>query len=431
MKALKKTVSLKVFSISLILCSLLVGSLVYLATAQSGSISTPFISPGPWPGAPGFTVWCEGTEYYAKNRNGYIAYSGIDASTVVQAAINAAPNSKILLLHSMEGAILNTGLISASGSDLIIEGESPGNYTNALLFNGTGACFSLYTAGKAMLLSHLIIEPGKNGLCAIDMATACHSIVKDVTLFGSASYYWDCGVWMSNTKRYNGTAFTSSDNSFDNDLEDVRMRATPFHVESLPNNPLIMNGGGTFNNHFQNCWFTARQQTGTDKGAYLNGSLVQLNTFTACVISGTTALHITDSNENDFIGCDIEATFGQVLRIETGRDNHFWGGFLTQPTTFNMTLGTGARNTIRGATMGDTTVGWGRSENVGSHAIGAGSNTSCTFNHGLAFTPIFVVCSFAATGYGSYKWSASYTQITVTIQTSVATTVYWSAQCTP
>jgi len=65
---------------------LLIGSLIVYAATPS---STFYISSGVYPGAPGFTVWKEGANYFAKDANGQIQFSGTNASQVIN---NAASN---------------------------------------------------------------------------------------------------------------------------------------------------------------------------------------------------------------------------------------------------------------------------------------------------------------------------------------------------
>lgn len=67
--------------------------------------------------------------------------------------------------------------------------------------------------------------------------------------------------------------------------------------------------------------------------------------------------------------------------------------------------------------------------NSGTATISSG--TSVTFDHGLAGTPTLVLCSFNNTGYGDWKWSATSTQITITVTNSGTYEVYWYAEYKP
>jgi len=48
------------------------------------STITPTISGGIFPGAPNFTVWNEGSNYFAKNDSGVIVYSGTNFTATWQ-----------------------------------------------------------------------------------------------------------------------------------------------------------------------------------------------------------------------------------------------------------------------------------------------------------------------------------------------------------
>lgn len=72
--------------------------------------------------------------------------------------------------------------------------------------------------------------------------------------------------------------------------------------------------------------------------------------------------------------------------------------------------------------------GW-TTENSGSATISA--STSVTFDHGLVGTPTFVSASFNSTAVDGWKWTATSTQITITVTPSGTYTVYWTAEYKP
>jgi hypothetical protein len=76
----KRKLFLAIVSIALI-CSLASGSIMYVV-AQGGS--TPItISSGIYPGAPTYTIYTDGTTYYAKNAYGVVSYYSTDAATTI------------------------------------------------------------------------------------------------------------------------------------------------------------------------------------------------------------------------------------------------------------------------------------------------------------------------------------------------------------
>jgi parallel beta-helix repeat protein len=72
--------------------ALLVIASFYAGYTIASSSNTFTISSGVYPGAVSYTVWRDGDYYYAKNAYGAIEFSGTDASTVIQSAINALTN---------------------------------------------------------------------------------------------------------------------------------------------------------------------------------------------------------------------------------------------------------------------------------------------------------------------------------------------------
>ena len=88
-----KTPKKNVIIVSAFLISILIAYLfgVY-ATSPS---TTPTFSTGPYPGAPTYTIYTDGSWYYAKNAYGAINYSGTDASQVVQNVFDNHP-AKVL-----------------------------------------------------------------------------------------------------------------------------------------------------------------------------------------------------------------------------------------------------------------------------------------------------------------------------------------------
>jgi parallel beta-helix repeat protein len=114
----EKQVSLK-WAIALVLIACLVSSsIVYYAIAVSPS-SAFTISGGVYPGAPSYTIWREGSYYFAKDANGEIDYSGTTAATVIQNAFNQNGSSYFFKAGTYELA----GNTVVANAPVRIEGE--------------------------------------------------------------------------------------------------------------------------------------------------------------------------------------------------------------------------------------------------------------------------------------------------------------------
>jgi len=83
-QTLKKSLKTALIFLSI---GLLLGTLIVFAATPSSPL---YISSGIYPGAPSYTVWGEGGNYFAKDAHGQIDYSGTNAATVINNAVVAA-----------------------------------------------------------------------------------------------------------------------------------------------------------------------------------------------------------------------------------------------------------------------------------------------------------------------------------------------------
>jgi len=86
----------KLGTISILINILLISTLTYVIFASPNGTFT--ISKGFYPGAPSYTIWKEGSTYYAKNAYGAIDYSGTAA--ILNSSLNALANSGVIYLKS-------------------------------------------------------------------------------------------------------------------------------------------------------------------------------------------------------------------------------------------------------------------------------------------------------------------------------------------
>jgi len=80
----------------LLLVSVIATSAIWYVWAATPT-TTFWVSPGIYPGAPTYTIWKEGSNYFAKDANGQIDYSGTNASDVIQDSIDATSRGNIYL----------------------------------------------------------------------------------------------------------------------------------------------------------------------------------------------------------------------------------------------------------------------------------------------------------------------------------------------
>jgi len=116
-----KTKTLKII-LAPFLIALVLG--IYIGRSQTPT-SIFYISPGPYPGAPTYTIWQEGNNYFAKTGHGELKFSGTDASYIIQKAIDNLTNGgKIMIktgIYTIDTKITIPETIYPYS--LIIEGE--------------------------------------------------------------------------------------------------------------------------------------------------------------------------------------------------------------------------------------------------------------------------------------------------------------------
>jgi hypothetical protein len=171
------------------------------------------------------------------------------------------------------------------------------------------------------------------------------------------------------------------------------------------------------------------------QGIYLSKLLISNTVFENFynTITGGTPLHPTlIILDRVIVKPKYDVGHPHLFGSTRAADTVFWI-FNSEITTVSPPLGGASISTddrfknVKWINTADDSVTY--SENSGTATITSG--TSVTFNHNLVTTPTFVSCSFNATGWGSWKWSATATQITITVETSGNYTVYWTAKVTP
>jgi len=93
---------------------------VYIGFSASPS-TTQFIGGGIYPGAPSYTIWKEGSNYFAKNSNGEVEFSGTNATQVM---LDAAGNGGRTLLLKEGTYELSTRVMIPSGTVIMGEGAN-------------------------------------------------------------------------------------------------------------------------------------------------------------------------------------------------------------------------------------------------------------------------------------------------------------------
>jgi len=164
-KFLKKTVSLKIYLLSILMvCAVAIGGIWYAHTSSGNS--------GVYPGAPSYTIWTDGTgNYFAKDAYGNLAFSGKNASYVIQSAIYALPHVLVSLPFGNNVTIYApSGIIYFTAQQFNITNRILIPLGSRLMLIGQGISFQ--TGGTGLNGGTQIISSDNNGcLYALDYGT--------------------------------------------------------------------------------------------------------------------------------------------------------------------------------------------------------------------------------------------------------------------
>jgi len=198
------------------LAGVIIGVLLGAYIGFSASPSSTFtISGGLYPGAPSYTIWREGNNYFAKNENGEIKYSGTNASQVINEA--TSNGGKIFLCEGtflldapillpsytiLEGSGFSTVLKRNADNVTIIRNKDPPSdpygvaYTNQEIIvrdlkidGGNESGYSAdewhdvinFVCVSRLTIENLIIENADGYNDAIDLDACANVLIKSVT----------------------------------------------------------------------------------------------------------------------------------------------------------------------------------------------------------------------------------------------------------
>jgi len=160
----------------------------YIGFSASPS-TTQFIGGGIYPGAPSYTIWKEGSNYFAKNSNGEIEFSGTNATQVIQ---NCVSDGVSLLI---KGNIILDGQIYLTDNMDV-------DLTNAEIKQGrtTGAYASLFVC-ESVANVHIhggVLDGNRRGGVTVGhgiyIGNSKNITVEDVRIYNT----WGTGIVLIN-----------------------------------------------------------------------------------------------------------------------------------------------------------------------------------------------------------------------------------------
>lgn len=176
-----KQVSLRHLAI-IVISTILLTSFVFYVLAATPT-STFWISSGVYPGAPSYTIWREGSNYFAKDANGQIEFSGTDADAVIEASLDTG-DSPILLA---EGIFVTNAPLNLSTNYQKLMGV--GRWATEIRYSGSGAAIIMGSNSSGAVRYHLAIDSlavnltssAAYGIYAVNIR---ESKIADVEVFG-------------------------------------------------------------------------------------------------------------------------------------------------------------------------------------------------------------------------------------------------------
>jgi hypothetical protein len=188
-----------------VLCVFSVGYFVGLTVAQTGTIT---IEPNSFQTETSYIIFTDGTTIKARNgKTGAIDYSGTDASTVIQSAINALGSTGGKIFIKRGSYTLSAPLsVSLGSNDVIIEGESAtttGFYRNFggtdFMLNVTGNVNGIGMFGLHNILLNSLYNSLNNPALNLESSGSLHrwSIENVMVYYGLPALRLAGFVWLS------------------------------------------------------------------------------------------------------------------------------------------------------------------------------------------------------------------------------------------
>ncbi|RLI43872.1 hypothetical protein DRO69_08670 [Candidatus Bathyarchaeota archaeon] len=441
-KWLKRVLAVSV----IVLAAFSAGYLVGTISAQTGTIA---IEPASFMETASYIISGEDTDndgvldiIYAKNgRTGQIEFSGSDAATVIQQAIDALTNGGKILIRAGNYTI-NTTLNIADNISIIGEGIDVTTLTytgasNALELKGSGVFIADLTLKGNADSGHGIYGTNKSPRGFINLKI--EDFGEDGVHIEYANVFYLIGVisWkLSSPPKNTGYGF------YIKNCNVVLIESCTAYQNRVgiflwnTNNVLISNTNSEYNaeKNIQlgpSNWATTIRDSyidGADYGVWITSSdeypcgniKIENNRFYGQATASITIYYTTKVviENNIFTGGANIAVELKPGASDIAVENNYFEDVITVFTA------------LAGTTYKFRNNAGFVTENSGT-ATFTNTNT-VSFTHGLAGTPTGVWCSFNNTDYGQWTWTANSTHITLTVTTANYNgTAYWRAEYKP
>jgi len=425
---LAKIRNYKVSLKTLILAVILVGTLCFGTASYVFSQNTQqliFVESGSFTETLSYVIENRSSIIYAKNgTTGEIEFNGTDASQVINCAIStlASKGGGSILFRAGKYALSSSIIIkdkisligemeSKVGSAVTIFTRADG-FTGDMLKTEVVYVDALEKNTQDIKIKNLIFNGGNVGTC-LNLTNVDTAVIEEVRVA-----YCDTAIYLG----YYGDQ--TNDAVYPGDIRIIKCR-------------IDADTYGIYMERNLGDMISQTKISSAEYALYVKCCKILHITENSFYNFGTCAIKLVDdSNEHleSIIICnnrfytthsamyiDIDKTHASTSRILIN-DNVFSYSALDRPNTFDFASG------IQYSSFRGNTGYHAMSEQSGVETF---SGTSYTFYHNLAKAPTLVVASFNSTSYGGYTWTATDTQITITVQNTGSYTVYWYAEYNP
>lgn len=427
----------------------------YSVSSNGNKVTT--ISSGIYPNGVSYTIYKEGSTYYAKDAYGAIDFSGTDASTVIQSAVNTLVNGGKIFIKAANYPISNT--ISIPFGGIVIEGEGwstileavnnfnkniieiTGDYCEVkdLRINGnkanqaSGKGIYVYNAYRVKI-ERVFLWQIKG--CSIELAGnaskyCIETVINKVYIEDGDGAGIRIGDYATDTRVSGNNIQVDADNGI------IVVTGSNLIIDNTVwgnINGLLLYGSSAVGNLVIGNRFDYNWYYGIYIDAGATGNLITGNNifFNSQASSNTySGIIINDSFKNNIFNNRIGSSYtgggGEKQKYgvkETGTSDYNEICFnIIESYLTNGIVKVGA-NTVVKQNVGYVT------ENSGTATISSG--TSVVVTHGLAGTPTVVIVTPRSTGYGSFAVTArTSTTFTITVTISGTYTFDWYAEYKP
>lgn len=470
-----RKVSLKTISVIMLVAILLTSLTTYFVFSSPNGFSAPNVYLDDLPSSASYVIKTDGTYTWAVRYDGAISWNGTDAVTVIQSAIDVLTSGGKIFVTS--GTYLITNVKIQPTSNIEIVGGGPSTIFK-LADAGNVSIFQVNNA-RHLIFSDFAIDGNKanvnqNSSDTNQNAFYLNNVTNSVftrlwiknTLMHSIYVHSNCfdnvfeslhieGAGRSGT----GVTYSGQGNILISSAE--RNRVIACRLEGALARQLYF-GYNCKNNIIKGCVFGGTA-VGIDSDGYANArNIIEGNQFLT-----NTGIHL--------YGYEASPTYGTLIKGNVIYSAGDYGIYL-QSFINNVSIeGNYVRNTKTGIRLVGVQNSFVRNNHVFAGAtnnsiqeegicdknqiecnyvdrpianVGANTkvrynigyatensgtalmsdNSTVTLDHALVVIPITVQASFNCTGWGSWSWNASSTQITITTENSVNATVYWDAR---